>query len=275
MKHALSTHLFANQRLTAVRLDKILDAGIPAVELFCARQSLDYRDQAQINELAHWFRDSELEVHSVHAPMFNDDVWGRSGPNSIITITEQEKPRRIRAVDEIKRALEIAEQIPFRYLIQHIGVKDEEWDDHGMEAAFTALEDIKVFAQQRGVEVLIENIPNAYSSSERLLYFLRTTHLDLGFCFDVGHAHIMESVGAAFEQMKDRVRSTHVHSNDGVHDWHVFPYSDEGDTVDWKATMDLLRSLDDQYLLLELKAAEGMDNPLSEVQEVFEKLEKE
>lgn len=261
--------------MTAVRLDRILDAGIPAVELFCARQSLDYRDLAQINELAHWFRDSELEVHSLHAPMFNDDVWGRSGPNSIITITEQEKPRRIRAVDEIKRALEIAEQIPFRYLIQHIGVKDEEWDDHGMEAAFTALEDIKVFAQQRGVEVLLENIPNAYSSSERLLYFLRTTHLDLGFCFDVGHAHIMEGVGAAFERMKDRVRSTHVHSNDGVHDWHVFPYSDEGDTVDWKAAMELLRSVDDQYLLLELKAAEGMDDPLSKVQEVFEKLEKE
>jgi sugar phosphate isomerase/epimerase len=144
-----------------------------------------------------------------------------------------------------------------------------------VEAAFTALEDLKVFAQQRGVEVLLENIPNAYSSSERLNYFLGTTHLDLGYCFDVGHAHIMEGVSTAFERMKDRVRSTHVHGNDGVHDRHICPYMD-GDGVDWKSTMELLRSGDDQYpLLLELKEAEEMGNPLSKVQDVFERLEKE
>ena len=73
MKHALSTHLFVNHRLTVALLDRIMRAGIPAVEIFCARQHLDYRDRAQIAELAHWFRDSELKLHSLHAP----DVHGR------------------------------------------------------------------------------------------------------------------------------------------------------------------------------------------------------
>src|SRR5512146_1371945 len=109
MDHVLSTHLFVNHRLTVAMLDRIQHAGIPAVEIFCARQHLDYRDKAQIVELGHWFRDSELKVHSVHAPMYTDEIWGRSGPHSVITITEPVKAQRIKWTDEIKRAIEIAE----------------------------------------------------------------------------------------------------------------------------------------------------------------------
>ena len=275
MKHVLSTHLFVNHRLTTVWLDKIWDAGIPAVEIFCARQSLDYHDRAQITELGHWFLDSDLELWSLHSPMYSDDCWGRSGPHAVISITETSKPKRIAAVDEIKRALEI-EKIPFRYLVQHFGVGDEEWDERKMEAAFTALEDLKVFAAQRGVELLLENIPNAFSSSERLMGFLEATHLDLHFCFDVGHAHIMESVETAFQRMKDRIRSTHLHSNDGKRDIHLFPYLAPEGTVDWSKVMGLLRSRDDQYpLLLELREVEGMEEPFERVKEVFERLESE
>jgi len=276
MRHLISTHLFVNHRLTTVWLDRIWDAGIPAVEIFCARQHLDYRDRAQIQELAHWFHDSELELWSLHAPMYRDDVWGRSGPNAIIDITETSKPKRIAAVDEIKRALEIAERIPFRYLIQHVGVPEAEWDERKVDAAFTALEDLKVFAGQRGVQILLENIPNAFSSSERLNYLLETTHLGLGYCFDVGHAHIMEGVEAAFQKMKDRIRATHLHDNDGKKDLHWFPFLAEGGTVDWKQAVGLLRSLGDEVpLLLELREVEGMERPLERVKEVFERLESE
>ena len=276
MRHLISTHLFVNHRLTTVWLDRIWDAGIPAVEIFCARQHLDYRDRAQIQELAHWFHDSELELWSLHAPMYRDDVWGRSGPNAIIDITETSKPKRIAAVDEIKRALEIAERIPFRYLIQHVGVPGAEWDERKLEAAFTALEDLKVFAGQRGVEILLENIPNAFSSAERLNYFMDTTHLGLNYCFDVGHAHIMEGVDAAFGKMKDRIRATHLHDNDGKNDLHWFPYLAEEGTVDWKQAVGLLREAGGETpLLLELREVEGMERPLERVLEVFERLEKE
>src|SRR5690242_13386491 len=108
MNHALSTHLFVNHRLTTAMLNKIEQAGIPTVEIFCARQHLDYRNKAQINELGHWFRDSGLKLHSLHSPMYTDEIWGRSGPQSVITITELKKTRRLEMVDEIRRAIEIA-----------------------------------------------------------------------------------------------------------------------------------------------------------------------
>jgi len=76
MNHFLSTHIFSNHRLTAVSLERIWQAGIPAVEIFFAKQHLDWTDQAQIAELGHFFRDTELKVHSVHSPIYTDDVWG-------------------------------------------------------------------------------------------------------------------------------------------------------------------------------------------------------
>src|SRR5215475_13625658 len=160
MDHALSTHLFVNHRLTVALLTRIQQAGIPSVEIFCARQHLDYRNKEQVAELGHWFRDSELKLHSLHAPMYNDEIWGRSGPQSVITITEPVKSKRLPMVDEIKRALEIAEVIPFKYMVQHIGVSGEEFHMYKIDAAFSAIEQLSLFATQRGVEILLENIPN-------------------------------------------------------------------------------------------------------------------
>ncbi len=274
MNHVLSTHLFVQHRLTAVWLGRIWDAGVPAVELFCARAHLDYRDKAQIVELGHWFRDAELKVHSIHAPFFSDTKWGLSGPHSIITLTEPTKAKRIAMTDEIKRAIEIAEIIPFRYIVQHLGTSNEEYDERKLDAAFTALEELSIFAKQRGVEILLENIPNKLSSATRLMSFIEMTHLNLNFCFDTGHANIMETVEGEFNIMKDRIRSTHIHDNDGQEDKHLFPFFSEGGTIDWSKTMELLASRSSQYpLLLELKEVPDMEKPLEAVKQIFDKLE--
>jgi len=271
MQRALSTHLFANHRLTTVWLERIWNAGIPLVEIFCARQHLDYRDKAQITELGHWFRDAELKVHSLHSPMYSDNVWGRTGPNSIITITEPVKSKRLEIVDEIKRALEIAEAVPFRYLIQHLGVAWEEYDERKIDFAFSALEEINLFARQRGVEVLLENTPNELSTAERLTMFLDVTHLNLNVCFDVGHAHMRGSVENEYRLLKPRIRSTHVHDNNGVDDSHLFP---KKGSIDWPRTMDLLRSADGQYpLLLELREVDEMQHPVESARATFDYLE--
>lgn len=274
MDHVLSTHLFVNHRLTTVWLEKIWQAGIPAVEIFCARQHLDYRDRAQIKELGHWFRDSELKLHSLHAPMYSDNIWGRSGPHAVISITERVKARRLEMVDEIKRALDIAEEIPFRYLIQHIGVSGEEYSDGAIDAAFTALEDIGIFARNRGVEVLLENTQNALASAERLKHFLELTDLKLNLCLDVGHANMNEGVEAGFRLMEARLRSTHIHDNDGKSDQHLFPFEDGKGTIDWPKTMNLLRSRPGQYpLVLELRELPEVANPIDAAKDIFARLE--
>jgi sugar phosphate isomerase/epimerase len=209
--------------------------------------------------------------------MYTDEIWGRSGPHTVVTITEPVKSQRLQWVDEIKRALETAETVPFRYLIQHIGVSGEEFDMYKVDAAFCALEELSLFARQRGVEILLENIPNDLSSAERLLLFEELTHIGLNYVLDTGHANMKEGVEAAYNLMKGRIRSTHVHDNNGTDDKHLFPFLSEGGTIDWKKGMELLRTREDQYpLLLELKEQpEYAANSLDAALRVFDKLEEQ
>lgn len=277
MERMISTHLIANHRLTIAWLSKAEKAGLSAVEIFCATQHFDYRNKSQAAELGHWFRDSQLRLHSLHSPMYTDEVWGRSGPHTHINITEQSKALRIQWVDEIKRALELAEIIPFRYFIQHLGIGGQEFSDYAVEAGFRSLEELGVFARQMGVEILLENTPNDLATAQRLDLFNRLTHLNLNYVFDTGHAHMGAGIEHEFGIMKDRIRSLHVHDNNGKEDLHLFPLLDPaagGGTIDWASTMQLLRSCPGQFpLLLELREVSGMQNPLAEVNRVFEQLE--
>lgn len=279
MDHVVSTHLFVNHRLTTVWLEKLWDAGVPAVEIFCAKQHFDYTNRAQVNELAAWFRDSPMKLWALHLPMHSDEVSGRSGPQATITITEPVKGRRIEMVDELKRAIEVAERIPCRYLVQHLGVGAEEFHERKLDAAFTCLDELNIFARQRGAEILLENIPNELSSAERLNYFLEITHLSNGYCFDTGHAHIEatrsgSTMAHEFELMKSRIRSTHVHDNNGVLDNHRVPFFHDDGKINWKELMELLRSRPGQYPLnLEIKESVEFPNPFEILPRIFERLE--
>lgn len=206
--------------------------------------------------------------------MYTDDVWGKSGPQAAIDITEPVKARRIHMVDQIKRVLEIAETAQFRYLIQHIGAGGAEYDERRVEAAFTSLEELSVFARQRGVEILLENIPNGFSTATALNMFLEQTHLDLNYCFDIGHANIGPGVESEFQLMKTRIRSTHIHDNNGKDDKHLFPTVHEGGTIDWTSAMPMLASRPEQYpLLLELKEDPDRANPIDTAKQILERLE--
>jgi len=279
MQRALSTYCLVNQRLTTVWLDRIWDAGIPLIEIFCSRKHLDYHDRAQINDLSAWFRDSQLRVHSLHSPVYNDDSGGLGGPQSRINITETVKSKRIAMVDEIRRALDLVDYFPFRYFIQHIGAAGEDYDERKLDAAFTSLEEISIFAKQRGVEVLLENLTNRLACAERLLHFNEITHLNLNFCFDSGHAHLTEGVDNSFGMMKDRIRSTHIHDNDGSTDLHLYP---QAGTISWRRLMTRLRALESSAsrnggvvppLVLELRERPDLPNPLDAIRRSFDALD--
>ena len=73
-------------------------------------------------------------------------------------------------VDEIKRALEIAETIPFRYLIQHLGVAAEEFDERqGGCGVLIARRAERVRPAARRGDPAGEHLRTSFSSAERLL----------------------------------------------------------------------------------------------------------
>jgi sugar phosphate isomerase/epimerase len=253
----MSTFVGVNQRLSATLLDTLVRGGAQAIEIFCARQHFDYTDRAHVKEIASWFKSNPVTAHSIHSPLYADAEWGRSGQPPV-NFVDNDKRQRIGSMDEIKRAIELAEQIPFQFMIQHIGVPNENFDEHKFDHAMTAIEHLRAFAKPLGVTLLLENIPNEVSQPEKLVEMVRTSHFtDVGMCFDFGHANLMNGIIRDFEIMKPYIRSTHVDDNVGDRDSHLWP--GEGQ-IDWKEAMELLRSAPQAPpLLMEIEGVEGKD----------------
>ena len=108
MDYGLSTYLYANERLGSHVLDKILGAGFKTIEVFAARQHLDYTDRNQVRDVAQWFHDHQIKLHAVHAPLYSDAKWGSFG-GIAVSVAYLERRLRIDSMDEIKRALEMAD----------------------------------------------------------------------------------------------------------------------------------------------------------------------
>jgi sugar phosphate isomerase/epimerase len=270
MLRAMSSYVYISKRLHPGLLDEMARGGAQAIEVFGARGHFDYTDKSHIRELGNWFKSGAVGFHSMHSPMFLSNDFARA-VEPPLNIVDFDKRRRIEAMDEIKRALEVAEYVPFRFLVQHVGLGNETDDGRKFEAALSSIEHLRAFARPLGVSLLLENIPNELSTPEKLMELIKLLHYeDLGVCFDTGHAHIMSSVHQAFRVLESRIRSTHIHDNHRDRDAHLWP--GEGN-IDWGQTLQSLRSMQQPpAVLMEIEGAEGM-NVSARMAEVYTMLE--
>jgi sugar phosphate isomerase/epimerase len=242
MQPALSTHVFLQQRLHPGLLDALHKSGAPdgvkTIEIFAARHHFDYSDRSAVRDVATWFRNAGVAA-TLHQPLYLSDrgsgQWSRHvAPN--INLIDSEKSHRITAMDEVKRALESAEQVPIEACVLHLGQKGDPWDTRALENSLTAIEHLKAFAHPLGVRLLIENLQNEITTPEHILEILRVGHFDrVGVCLDIGHAHLSHpennlGIDEAIALLRPRIAELHLHDNHGQHDNHLWPGTG---TIDW------------------------------------------
>ncbi|RRA48393.1 sugar phosphate isomerase/epimerase [Acidipila sp. EB88] len=257
MLKVISTHVFLRSRLHPGLLDTLARTGTAGIEIFAAREHFDYTDPSSLREIGDWFRANPVELFSMHAPLYSDRDSGRGGEPSV-NVVHQDKSRRIDAMDEVKRALEVAEQIPFKHLVLHLGDRGDSWSARTLEDALTALEHLQTYARPLGVRLLVENIQNEVTTPAHLLEILNVGHLDdIGVCLDVGHAHLGDGVAQAIETLSPRIRTAHLHDNKGERDEHLWP----GDgTIDFAAALAGLAKAQQQPAgILEIHHGYGTD----------------
>jgi sugar phosphate isomerase/epimerase len=273
MLRVISTHVLLRQRLHPGLLEALAKGGAQAIEFFAARQHFDYASRVDVKEIADWLRANPVAPFSMHAPLFSDMEMGRGGAPPV-NVVHPEKSRRIDAMDEIKRALEAAEQIPLKFLILHLGEREDRWNQRTLEHAMTAIEHLQAFARPLGVKLLLENIPNEVTQPRNLLEILSIGHFkDVGVCLDLGHAHMAEGIRPALEELKPLIFSAHIHDNHGEKDEHHWP----GDgTIEWPETMTELRTapqLAGAVLEICYQPEEPPETVSRRAQETFAKLE--
>jgi len=274
-KFGVSTHLFHEKRLGRDHLVDIAAHGFEAVEVFATRSHFDYRSPQAIAELGEWLRDTRLELHSVHAPIFEGMAagkWVGSFSNA-----SGDETRRRQAIDETRAALEIARVVPYRYLVVHLGMPSVEKvppGDNQPAAARRSVEEIAQLAADAHVQIALEVIPNPLSTPTALCRLIEEEleGLNVGICLDYGHAHLGGDVVEAIETISGHMVTTHVHDNGGTRDDHLVPFAGR---IDWDTAMMSTQKIGyDGVLLFEVADTGNPVDVLRKAAAARERLEK-
>jgi len=265
MQRILSTYLSVSRKLTPEFLAQVAENGFTALEIFCSRAHFDYSSKEEIQLIKGMLEHQKLQLVSLHAPTSKDASAMRES-GIPLSVCEVERVRRIEAMDEFKRAIDVAEELPFSRMVLHMGGSRETADPRKRDAAFSTLEHLVLHAKHVGVTLCVENTLSELGQPAYLRTFVDETRLtDLRFNFDIGHAHLSdgeeaERIAKAFEPMRELVASVHLHDNHGEKDEHLPPYDG---SIDWQNALSVLNSAPEKDLaiVLELKEKTGADSP--------------
>src|SRR5256884_8076277 len=264
MQRLLSTYLFISKKLTPELLGQIAEADFQGIEIFCTRSHFEYSMKPEIRAMASALEAHRLQLASLHAPTSRDlSAMRESG--APLSICEVERVRRIEAMDELKRVIDVADDLPYSRLILHMGGSRETEDPRKRDAAFSSLEHLVLHARHAGVTVCVENTLSEMGSPDYLRAFVDETRLSgLRFNFDIGHAFLAElpeeeRLEKSFSPLRELGSSVHLHDNHGEKDEQLPPYDG---SIHWPDAIKLLKFAA-QYgglpLVLELKQKIGHD----------------
>ena len=251
----ISTHLYVGDRLDRDHLVEIAAHGFDAVEVFAVKSHFDYRDRRAAIALAEWLDDTRLTLRSMHAPIARDYVNGSWKDGLSLAATDESQ--RKAAVEETLATLDIAAAVRYSTLVVHGGVPEPHGGpaDNHLASLVRSLEELSPVAQQYGVRLAVEVIPNALSTPAALVDLIESDidAADLGICMDVGHARLMGDVVDAIETCSGHLITTHLHDNRGRNDDHLVPGKG---VIDWDATLLALQKIGyDGAWMFELAAA--------------------
>lgn len=283
MQRLLSTYLCVSKKLTPEILGQIAEADFQGIEIFCTRSHFEYTMKPEIRAMASALEAHRLQLVSLHAPTSRDlSAMRESG--TPLSICEVERVRRIEAMDELKRVIDVADDLPYSRLILHMGGSREAADPRKRDAAFSSLEHLVLHAGHAGVTICVENTLSEMGSPDYLRAFVDETRLSgLRFNFDIGHAYLAElpeeeRLEKSFAPIKELVSSVHLHDNHGEKDEHLPPYDG---SIQWPGAIKLLKSASQNELplILELKEKTGPEAPtmneqLTAARKALDKFEK-
>src|SRR5947207_12048568 len=257
MQKVLSTYLFVSHKLTPELLAQISFNGFSAIEVFGSRSHFDYGSKQEIQALRSALEANRMTLSSLHAPTSRDMSPTRES-GTPLSICEVERVRRIEAMDELKRAIDVSEELRFSRMVLHMGGTRETADPRKRDAAFSSLEHLVLHAHHAGVTLAMENTTSEMGDPAYLRSFVDETRLSgLRFNFDIGHAHLAdgpaeERLEKTFAPLRDVLASVHIHDNHGDKDEHLPPFDG---TIDWNNAIPLLKSAPAKELpmVLELK----------------------
>lgn len=224
MKIAVETYIPVRELGVEAGLQAIAEAGFRYVdftyyfELEALVASEDYLHIAK--ETRALMERLGLQCSQAHAP-FNlqyNEPFQETSPN----------------FQRIVRAMEAAALLGAPLIVVHaLGVPDGAASAVSVNTNFRFYQALEPYCEKLGIRIGVENLGNALSTPTQLNTLLQQLNPScFSACLDVGHANMLGIPPQDFirEILSGRLRSLHIHDNDGTDDQHQLPFLGK---IDW------------------------------------------
>jgi len=187
-------------------------------------------------ELSEYLASHELLVQ-VHAPL------------SDVNLAAASPLVRDAVIKELVMAGESASNLDVEVMTLHPGFRTPLYrrSEQVRERTVETLKILEKEALERGIRLALENMPLTFITVGREPWELEemTEGLEIGWCFDVGHANTTGTMDAFLEK-KHRFANIHIHDNMGKDDEHL-PLG-QGN-IDWKRVFSALEGYGGNFVL--------------------------
>ncbi len=171
-------------------------------------------DLALISARLMILKDSYNLSYSVHSPISETNVAALS------------ERMREASVLEIMATMENMALVGVKMITIHPGLSSLSipgQEDKAVRQAKKSMRSIERAAQDFGIRVAVENMPNMKfmlgREAAQLAEIVDGT--SLGVCFDIGHANTTNQIDEMIETFGNRITNIHIHDNDGDFDSHM------------------------------------------------------
>jgi sugar phosphate isomerase/epimerase len=171
--------------------------------------------------------------YSVHAP-FTD-----------VNISADDIMVREAILKRIETSIDWVSQLDERILVFHPGnftALERVLPDSGWKHNLESIKRIFTYAENMGVEALLENVPEPFpyimKSVNDFIHFEEEYGSNFGMVLDIAHAKLREETIDFINKFPNQIRHVHVSDNKGISDEHL-PIGTG--SIDWNESMKALR----------------------------------
>ena len=198
----------------------------------------DWRNRPEPGPLRERVADLGLTLWSAHG------CWGgRAIEADRVDLGSLDESTRLDSVADIRRCLDWLAEAGGSHLVVHPGGLSEPADRSRRRDSLTKnLAELAPESADRGLTLCVENMPAGVHPGSRMADLAaildEIDHPALGLCLDTGHARITADPAVETRDAGPRLRTTHVHDNDGRRDVHLPPGDGSIDWEGWALALD-------------------------------------
>ncbi len=184
--------------------------------------------------------DLGLRIHSAHG------CWGgRTILAHRVDLGHPDPATHAESVDDLKRCVDWLGAAGGSCLVVHPGGLSDPADSEARRDALArGLIILADHARGTGITLCVENMPPGVFPGSRMADLREVVDAigrpEVALALDTGHAHISGSAGSETLAAGPRLRTTHVHDNDGRADVHLPPGLGSIDWGGWVAALDAI-----------------------------------